>query len=388
MQKLDDDLATLERLALLQQHSDAVAPVQAQINALPKPSAVKSTDKDKIEAARKAYDALAPAEAKALVDASKLVDDENALASLPARKLMDALPAASSITKDNRKQVEKARAAYDALTPAAREQVPAATAKKLFDAEAKLWQLDGKDALTVYTVIFDSNEGSYVASQKVESGKTATKPADPTRNGFTFTGWQLNGKAYDFKTPVTADIRLKATWTKGSGGGEDPAPVDGKQPMYRLYNPNSGEHFYTASVQERNDVRNAGWNYEGIGWYAPANDVSIPVYRVYNAYGGEHHYTTDVSEKNMLVKAGWNYEGIGWYSDPNKAVPLLREYNPNQFSCNHNYTTSQSEHDFLVSIGWRDEGKAWYGVNPPAAASAAADDAAEPSQPLAAAALP
>ena len=39
--------------------------------------------------------------------------------------------------------------------------------------------------------------------------------------------------------------------------------------MYRLYNPNSGEHFYTASVSERNNLYDLGWHYEGVGWFAP-----------------------------------------------------------------------------------------------------------------------
>ncbi|MDO4404607.1 MAG: leucine-rich repeat domain-containing protein [Atopobiaceae bacterium] len=38
--------------------------------------------------------------------------------------------------------------------------------------------------------------------------------------------------------------------------------------MYRLYNPNSGEHFYTASEKERDSVVAAGWKYEGKAWYA------------------------------------------------------------------------------------------------------------------------
>lgn len=37
-------------------------------------------------------------------------------------------------------------------------------------------------------------------------------------------------------------------------------------PMYRLFNPNSGEHFYTRDTGERDHLRKIGWNYEGIGW--------------------------------------------------------------------------------------------------------------------------
>ena len=39
--------------------------------------------------------------------------------------------------------------------------------------------------------------------------------------------------------------------------------------MYRLYNPNSGEHFYTASEYERDHLVSVGWTYERIGWVAP-----------------------------------------------------------------------------------------------------------------------
>ena len=136
----------------------------------------------------------------------------------------------------------------------------------------------------------------------------------------------------------------------------------GSGEMYRVYNPNSGEHFYTSNKAEKDHLVNLGWKYEGIGWKAPTVS-NYPVYRLYNANGGEHHYTMNVAEKNNLVKLGWKYEGIGWFSaDPNdsNSVPLLREYNPNAFSNNHNYTTNANEHSWLVGLGWKDEGKAWY----------------------------
>jgi hypothetical protein len=135
----------------------------------------------------------------------------------------------------------------------------------------------------------------------------------------------------------------------------------GTQDMYRLYNPNSGEHFYTANTAEKDHLVSVGWIYECIGWTAPQHS-NTPVYRLYNANGGEHHYTVDASEKDMLVAAGWNYEGIGWYSDDNKQVPLYRQYNPNAYSCNHNYTADVSERDHLISLGWHDEGIGWYGM--------------------------
>ena len=140
--------------------------------------------------------------------------------------------------------------------------------------------------------------------------------------------------------------------------------ADNYDTMYRLYNKYTGEHFYTANSKERTNLVNAGWNDEGIGWYAPTTSLT-PVWRLYNsnAPGGDHHYTTSQDEYNTLTYAGWTGEGIGWYSDDNKATALYRQYNPNAQSGTHNYTASTSERDAVVKAGWQDEGIGWYGLD-------------------------
>ena len=130
--------------------------------------------------------------------------------------------------------------------------------------------------------------------------------------------------------------------------------------MYRLYNPNSGEHFYTATTGEKNHLVKVGWRYEGIGWIAPSSGHAV--YRLYNPNAGDHHYTMNANEKNHLVKVGWRYEGIGWYSDTKMTVPLYRAYNPNAKAGSHNYTVNYAEQKNLLRVGWRDEGIAWYGI--------------------------
>jgi len=99
------------------------------------------------------------------------------------------------------------------------------------------------------------------------------------------------------------------------------------QDMYRLYNRNSGEHFYTADSNEKDYLVKAGWTYEGIGWVAPSYSKD-PVYRLYNKNAGDHHYTMNKAERDHLISVGWSDEGIGWYSDSNQTVPLYRQYNP------------------------------------------------------------
>lgn len=149
------------------------------------------------------------------------------------------------------------------------------------------------------------------------------------------------------------------------GDGEEQTQSYTEIQMHRLYNPYSGEHFYTGSYEEFDYLWNLGWEDEGIGWVAPSYS-EYPVYRLYNRNAGEHFFTLSESERDNLVKKGWNYEGIGWYSagvDWQGAAPLYREYNPNAFANNHNYTIGLNEHNYLVSIGWKNEGISWYAVN-------------------------
>ena len=67
---------------------------------------------------------------------------------------------------------------------------------------------------TYYDVIFDSNGGTAVDTQKnVQYGTTATKPENPTREGYRFLGWfTKDGEAFDFSTPITKSMTLTAKW--------------------------------------------------------------------------------------------------------------------------------------------------------------------------------
>lgn len=156
---------------------------------------------------------------------------------------------------------------------------------------------------------------------------------------------------------LVCGLTVQAPEVKAEGAGSAGVP------MYRLYNPNSGEHFYTKSVGERDSLRKAGWRYESVGWVAPASS-NTPVYRLYNANAGDHHYTPNNAEKDMLVSQGWQFEGVGWYSDDNHTVVVYREYSPHAKAGAHNYTTSKSENDSLCSNGWNYEGVAWYALEP------------------------
>lgn len=72
------------------------------------------------------------------------------------------------------------------------------------------------EAVQVYVVTFDSDGGSKVSAQEVERDGKAARPKDPVKDGYVFAGWYLGETQYDFDTRVTADITLKAKWSKNS----------------------------------------------------------------------------------------------------------------------------------------------------------------------------
>ncbi len=126
-----------------------------------------------------------------------------------------------------------------------------------------------------YTVTFDSNGGTTVESQEVKKNKKVDRPTDPTKAGYSFVAWQLNGSDYDFDTKVTEDITLVAKWqgaqtgdytvTFNSNGGSDVA--DGYA--------NSGQVVGMPSTPTK-----AGYTFDG--WYSDetctqAYDFTTPV---------------------------------------------------------------------------------------------------------------
>ncbi|WP_323088966.1 leucine-rich repeat domain-containing protein [Allobaculum sp. JKK-2023] len=167
---------------------------------------------------------------------------------------------------------------------------------------------------------------------------------------------------------LSQNINLENLTAGGDGlttllppGIEKPDPVKQVE-MARLYNPNSGEHFYTADEAEKADLLKRGWQDEGLGWIAP-DKTDLPVYRLYNPNAGDHHYTMSTEERDALKSLGWKDEGIGWYSMEEKSgVPIYRSYNPNATKAGaHHYTSSIAEQNQLSILGWKDEGIAWYG---------------------------
>lgn len=78
------------------------------------------------------------------------------------------------------------------------------------------------------TVTFGANggafaDGSTTSEVKTESGSSVTLPANPTRSGYTFTGWNTQqdgkGSSFDNRTVITGSMTVYAQWSENSSGG-------------------------------------------------------------------------------------------------------------------------------------------------------------------------
>lgn len=84
---------------------------------------------------------------------------------------------------------------------------------------------------TPVTVTYKDGSGEY-AKQIVQAGEKAIQPDVPSRQGYQFAGWYLDGNEFDFGARVTEDMTLTAKWTAnsytitfGTDGGSAVAPI-------------------------------------------------------------------------------------------------------------------------------------------------------------------
>ncbi|MGN0514644.1 MAG: InlB B-repeat-containing protein [Lachnospiraceae bacterium] len=216
----------------------------------------------------------------------------------------------------------------------------------------------------IYTVTFETNGGSSIESQAVEEGNTVLKPADPTKEGYTFDGWYSDealSTIYDFGTPVTEDITLYAKWDEV------------RATIYTVtFETNGGNMIEPQTVEEGNtatkpeDPEKEGYTFEG--WYEDEElinvyDFETPVtanitlYAKWDEVNDTGIYTVSfetsggsvisdqavyagdcVIQPQNPVKEGYVF--AGWYSDQE----LTEEYD----------FTTPVEKDFTLYAAWND----------------------------------
>ncbi|MDR1033942.1 MAG: InlB B-repeat-containing protein [Bifidobacteriaceae bacterium] len=128
----------------------------------------------------------------------------------------------------------------------------------------------------VYTVTFDSNEGSIIAPANVNSGDTVARPTDPTREHFLFVDWYADEELedeWDFDANiVNNNITLYARWIGApialtfDANDDTITPATGSQTAVTA---NYGAPMPTLTYNDGNEVKQgvgylrAGYGFEG-----------------------------------------------------------------------------------------------------------------------------
>ena len=175
-----------------------------------------------------------------------------------------------------------------------------------------------------YTITFDTNGGSEIAPITQDYGTKITAPADPTRKGYTFKGWDKEIP----KTMPAENMTVKAQWeinqyaiTFDTNGGSEIAPIT--------------QDYGTAITAPADPTRKGytfkGWDKE-IPETMPAENITVKAQWEINQYtiafdtnGGSEiapitqDYGTEITAPDNPTREGYTF--IGWDRDIPVTMP-------------------------------------------------------------------
>ncbi len=229
----------------------------------------------------------------------------------------------------------------------------------------------GEDiAATMTGGVYAYLSGTSMASPIVSSVAALMASANPA-----LTPAEIHDLVRETAAPLPSSKNSHGSET-GSAGAIDAAAavaaaISGQESVgvYRLYNEWTGEHLLTADADEYMGLQQnhyGGWVGESSKFSALSKDAADgqPIYRLYNPYNGDHFYTESDEERANLEGVGWKFESIAWRgTDADEGIEVFRLYNPYMTSHgglgNHLWTTSEAERDDLTARGWQQESCPW-----------------------------
>ena len=115
--------------------------------------------------------------------------------------------------------------------------------------------------VSLCVVDFDSKGGSSISSQSVIKGEKAYKPANPTKEGYTFVDWYYQGERWSFiGYTVTENMTLEAKWDINYYN----LNLNANNSKAGTISNNSGSHYYNKSITIT-ATTNPGYTFNG--WY-------------------------------------------------------------------------------------------------------------------------
>lgn len=169
--------------------------------------------------------------------------------------------------------------------------------------------------------------------------------------------------------PTTHDVYV---YENGRNTVDVYGPTNQLHAEYRFFDTKTGDHFFTTSTDELNQILKTApdYRYEGVVGAAPDKGVDTEdVFRFYDTKTGDHFYTTSTAERDQILKSlpEYTYEGVAFEAYTNPATvgssgeTFERFYNTNTHL--HMYSADPNEISALASgkagAGWIDEGHAY-----------------------------
>jgi hypothetical protein len=144
----------------------------------------------------------------------------------------------------------------------------------------------------------------------------------------------------------------------------------GLNAVYRFFDTNTGDHFYTTSAAEQQQILRTlpSYHYEGVAWATPDKGPGTEdVFRFYDTATGDHFYTDSAAERDQILKTlpSYHYEGVAFeaYADPSVAGADTLERFYNTTTHVHHYAANAQEANAInhgsAGAGWVDEGPAF-----------------------------
>ena len=178
-----------------------------------------------------------------------------------------------------------------------------------------------------YTVTYDSNGGSSVASVIRIYGESIGSLPSSTREGYTFGGWSYNGSGVSFDTVVTSDMTLNASWTINtytisfdSAGGSDISSLD---------------YTYGDKLGDLPEPDRTGYTFNG--W----------------SYDGSYVSSSTAVTSNMTLTASWTINTYTIWFDSNGGTSV------SSFTRNYGETLgslTSPKRDYYTFNGWYHDG--------------------------------
>ena len=152
----------------------------------------------------------------------------------------------------------------------------------------------------LHRVTFDADGGTPVPeSQRVAEGDKVVRPSeDPVKEGCTFAGWYDGDTEYDFETPVTAPVRLKAKWDKNVYEIKF-VDEDGETLLQTLEVTHGDMPEYTGDTPVKSGE--GGTEYVFAGWEPAVKEADGP--QTYKAVYMDKSLIADKTELNKVLKA-------------------------------------------------------------------------------------